>query len=115
MLMTLKSKPIRMEMFPMQNEDVEKFTAILDKMKQTYIAKNHDYGNSFHNTMDEFGIVAPVIRLNDKVSRLKTLTRNNLRGIMVSDESIRDTLLDLANYAVMTLVELTDDNPCNND
>lgn len=89
------------------DENVEQFSKILDEMKQTYIAKNHDYGNAFHESMDEFGIVAAVVRLNDKVSRLKTLTRKNMSGVMVKDETICDTLLDLANYAVMTLVEMT--------
>ena len=44
------------------------------------------------------------IRLGDKFNRFKTLSRQDTR--MVEDESIRDTLIDLANYAVMTVAEI---------
>lgn len=50
------------------------------------------------------------IRLGDKFNRFKTLSRSNDQK--VTDESIRDTLLDLANYALMTVLEMevaTDD------
>lgn len=46
----------------------------------------------------------PRIRLGDKFGRFKTLTKTNIQH--VKDESIRDTLMDLANYAIMTIVEL---------
>lgn len=90
------------------DNNVEKFCSVLDKMQETYISKNHDYGNVFHDSMDEFGLISPVIRLNDKIARLKHFTKNIKSGIMVHDESIRDTLLDLANYAVMTYIEMSD-------
>lgn len=44
------------------------------------------------------------IHLSEKLNRLKTLTRGERQ--YVQDESIRDTLLDLANYAIMTVVEM---------
>lgn len=69
-----------------------------------YAKKNHDYGDSFHQTYLEEGMAMPRIRLNDKLSRFKTLT---LKGDQqVSDESVRDTLIDLANYAIMTILEM---------
>ena len=46
----------------------------------------------------------PRIRLGDKFSRFKTLTQSG--GQQVADESIRDTLMDLANYAIMTILEM---------
>lgn len=48
------------------------------------------------------------IRLSDKLNRFKTLSRN--QKAQVSDESIRDTLLDLANYAIMTILEMEETN-----
>ena len=72
------------------------------KLNATYIAKNHDYGDSFAKTR----AVVPnaiLVRLHDKLNRLTTLMTGE--NAMVQDESIDDTLLDLANYALMELVE----------
>lgn len=49
----------------------------------------------------------PAIRLEDKLNRFKKLGLNNLEA-QVNDESIEDTLLDLANYAIMTVIEMRD-------
>lgn len=82
------------------------FAQITDQMAKTYEAKNHDYGNSFGNSMTEFGFIAAVVRMNDKMERIKSFAKLSPEQMQVKDESIQDTLLDLANYAVMTLVEL---------
>ena len=76
---------------------------ILDEMRDTYINKNSDYGDSFDKTIDEFGLVAPAIRMSDKLNRFKKLIKAQQN---VKDESIEDTLLDLANYAVLTLMHI---------
>lgn len=87
-----------------QNEKVKAHRDICDYLNRLYEQKNHDYGDSFHQTFLEEGMAMPRIRLGDKFSRFKTLT---LKGNqMVDDESIRDTLLDLANYAIMTVMEM---------
>lgn len=75
---------------------------ICEKMHETYKAKNADYGDSFSKTRAEYP-EAICIRLSDKLERLKTLINND--GQQVKDESIEDTLLDIADYAVMELVE----------
>lgn len=80
------------------------FKDMLDEMLETYIIKNNDYGNSFDKSLDEFGITASLVRMEDKLNRLKTLTKNNEQK--VKDESIQDTLLDLANYSAMTCLYL---------
>ena len=83
----------------------ERFCNDLNAM---YAHKNSDYGDSFAKSLAEYGMVMPCIRLEDKLNRLKALTvYNNTRK--VSDESIEDTLMDIANYAIMTLIELTID------
>lgn len=66
---------------------------------QTYIDKNSDYGNSFDQSLAEFGLVASAVRMTDKLNRFKTLMDKPHSQV---EESLCDTLLDLANYAVMT-------------
>lgn len=73
-------------------------------LNELYAKKNHDYGDSFHQTFIEEGMAMARIRLGDKFNRFKTLSHN--QNQKVSDESIRDTLLDLANYAIMTVLEM---------
>lgn len=82
-------------------ESVERFTEITNNMAKTYAAKNHDYGNSFEQSLDKFGLVASVVRLGDKMNRIESLTKKEAQ---VKDESIKDTLLDMANYAIMTVM-----------
>lgn len=77
---------------------------ICDEINELYAKKNHDYGDSFHQTFVEEGMAMARIRLGDKFSRFKTLSRGDEQK--VNDESIRDTLIDLANYAIMTVVEM---------
>lgn len=79
------------------------FKDILNKMYEIYERKNSDYGNSFAKSYEEFGLVSPVIRLSDKVERLKTLCNKEAQ---VKDESIIDTLIDIAVYAVLTVLEI---------
>lgn len=80
------------------------FKEITDYMYQIYEKKNADYGDSFSKTFDEFGLTASAIRINDKTERFKKLIKQDAQ---VQDESIKDTLLDLANYAVLTLMEMS--------
>ena len=78
---------------------VQRHAEICKEINRLYEQKNHDYGDSFHQTFVEEGMAMARIRLGDKLSRFKTLSRGN-------DESIRDTLIDLANYAIMTVLEM---------
>ena len=77
---------------------------ICQELVDIYAKKNADYGDSFHKSFEEEGWAMIRIRLGDKFSRLKNLTRGN--SPKVSDESLRDTLMDLANYAIMSVMEL---------
>lgn len=79
------------------------FKDILNKMYEVYEKKNADYGNSFSKTFEEFGVTSAAVRINDKNERFKKLIKQEAQ---VQDESIEDTLLDLANYSVLTLMEL---------
>lgn len=75
---------------------------ICSKLHDTYKAKNADYGDSFAKVRQEYDN-AIIIRLMDKLERLKRLYDKDYTNKV--DESIDDTLLDLANYAIMELVE----------
>ena len=86
---------------PVLSDNVEQFMSITQNMAKTYAAKNHDYGNSFEESLDEFGLVASVVRMGDKMNRIKSLIKKEAQ---VKDESIKDTLLDMANYAIMTVM-----------
>ena len=88
-------------------ENVEEFRKITHNMTQTYSAKNHDYGNSFDLSLDKFGLVASVVRIGDKMNRIESLINKEAR---VKDESIKDTLLDMANYCIMTVMWINKNN-----
>ena len=81
------------------------FGRITDEMAALYQRKNMDYGNSFGRTYRELGIISAVTRMSDKMERMKRLARKP-EAQQVADESLRDTIRDLACYAVMTLMEM---------
>lgn len=85
---------------------VQKHKIICEEINDLYARKNQDYGDSFHQTFTEEGMAMARIRLGDKLARFKSLTKSGVQ--QVKDESIRDTLIDLANYAIMTVLELDD-------
>jgi len=65
---------------------------------ELFIKKNADYGNSYK----QYGLIGVLVRLQDKINRALHITQN---GIHVKDETLRDTLIDLHNYAAMALME----------
>lgn len=90
------------DIVPTVISDVDRFRAITDKMCDTFKRKNHDYGNSFEQSLNEEGLAGMRIRGGDKWLRFKNLSKGT--NPLVKDESIRDTLLDLANYCIMTVM-----------
>jgi hypothetical protein len=84
-------------------EKINTHFEICKRLNALYAQKNHDYGDSFSKSYAEYGMTMSCIRLEDKLNRLKALTMKGDQ--QVSDESIEDTLMDLANYAIMTVVE----------
>lgn len=78
---------------------------ICDSLNATYKAKNHDYGDSWAKSIDEWGSAAAMVRMSDKWNRINTLVKNGGENL-VCDEKIRDTCLDLANYLVMFVLEM---------
>lgn len=84
--------------------NLEQHMELLCELHHLYEKKNHDYGDSFHQTFLEEGFSMSRIRLTDKLMRFKRLSLSGEQN--VHDESIRDTLMDLANYAIMTVMEI---------
>ncbi len=84
-------------------DNVKMHKSVCDELNALYERKNHDYGDSYHNTYLKWGLPMAAIRLEDKLNRIETLIRTEGQ---VKDESIRDTLIDLANYSIMTVMEL---------
>jgi len=95
------------------------FLQILDEMRQLHIKKGADYGtdnDTFSNMRDsqEFGIspvLGAILRANDKMQRLKTFAN---KGVL-ANESLEDSLIDLASYAVIALVLYREQKGCCND
>lgn len=87
------------------NKKVEAHWNICKKLNSVYEKKNHDYGDSFGETYRKLGIISAVTRISDKVNRLQNLVGKDCSR-EVLDEPIEDTLLDLANYSIMTVMEL---------
>lgn len=79
---------------------------ICNELNDTYTKKNHDYGDSFSETFNKLGIISAVTRITDKYNRLVSLCMLPDEERKVKDESISDTLLDMANYCIMTEIEL---------
>lgn len=77
---------------------------ICDELYETYKNKNKDYGDSFAQSLDKHGLIAAIVRMDDKMNRVINL--NKADDQLVNDESVRDTLMDLANYVIMSVMWL---------
>lgn len=66
------------------------------------VRKNHDYGDSFAKQYEKYGLMSALIRMDDKMRRLETLLGGTDAQV---DESIKDSLLDLAGYALLASIE----------
>jgi hypothetical protein len=81
-------------------ERIYQFDSVQKESRDIFIKKNTDYGDSFAS----YGPVGVIIRLSDKISRLKNITKTSVT--LVDDETIRDTLIDLHNYSAMAIMLL---------
>ena len=81
---------------------------ICNYLHDLYIRKNRDYGSSVTDTFNKYGLVSFLVRIEDKLNRVRTL--NEKGRAKVTDESLMDTLYDLANYAMLAIIELKEAN-----
>ena len=82
----------------MELDRVEQLCQIQSEALELFKKKNADYGDAF----SKFGIIGVLVRIEDKIMRAFSITRNGIH--LVDNESLRDTLLDLHNYAAMALM-----------
>lgn len=92
--------------------NIEQHMSLCNMLNRVYEKKNHDYGDSFSKTYRDIGIISAVTRISDKYNRILSLAKGAEQ--QVSDESIRDTLLDMANYAIMTVMEIDKEKAARN-
>lgn len=92
-----------------------RFYELLDEMKDVHSRKNHDYAAedplSNLKACERAGVEAwkgVVVRLQDKMSRLENFARKGT--LLIKDESIKDTLTDMAVYAVLCRILYEDRN-----
>lgn len=90
------------------NDLVEKHLILCNQLNSIYEQKNNAYGNSFGETFEKLGIISAITRISDKYNRLINLAIHH--EINKGDETIEDTLLDMANYCLMTYMELQKEN-----
>ena len=77
---------------------VAQMKTVQDEALDLFKKKNKDYGDAFAN----YGPVGVIVRLGDKINRLSHVTETNIT--LVENETIRDTLIDLHNYAAMAIM-----------
>ena len=85
-------------------DKIKMYETITNDMLNTYKSKNNDYGDSFGTSVNKYGLIAALTRISDKFNRLENLILTHNQK--VKDESLEDTLLDLASYCIMTAIEL---------
>lgn len=85
-----------------QEQKNKEFENITRTMFDMYSSKNELYGDSFNQLMHELGLIAGVVPLDNKLRRIKSI----VKGSEVKYESLEDSLMDLANYAILMLIHL---------
>ena len=92
-----------MEVQVFNMDKIQRHQELLNIMHELYVTKNHAYGDSVHDTYLKYGLTSFLVRLEDKLNRARTISQKEQ---LVKDEKIKDTLLDLANYATLAVLEL---------
>lgn len=87
-----------------QTDRIQQLEKIQNEAKELFGRKNADYGDAFMT----YGVVGILVRLGDKIRRLQTITTKGIN--LVEDEKLRDTLIDLHNYAAMGIMTLDEDS-----
>ena len=94
-------------------EERQAISQACDQLKEILLKKNHDYGNSFGETFNELGPISGLTRFIDKVNRLKELILNDDQEI--NYESLNDTWLDAAGYAILNYIHTKKLQPENHE
>lgn len=88
-------------------ENQARHMVLLYGLNEMYAKKNSDYGNSTAQSYKEFGLLSYIIRITDKLNRIKALATGKAQKVV--GESIQDSFLDMANYSVMAVMDMQDE------
>lgn len=103
--MSEETKPYGVTVMCEPPEKNDRFEELARQLTVTHRKKNRDYGNSFSRSVRKYGLIAALVRISDKFNRAENLILNRGKQY-VRDESLTDTLLDLAAYCIMTTIEI---------
>lgn len=91
-------------------DEIKIFNSLTEQMNDVFSKKRRDYGQTTSETFAKFGPISMLVRMHDKMGRLDNLLGKGQQNFV--SESIEDTLLDLANYALITILELRKRDEC---
>jgi hypothetical protein len=86
------------------NHRVSQMIQVQKTALELFKKKNTDYGDAFA----KFGVIGVLMRIEDKIQRSISISKNKIA--LVDDEKMRDTLIDLHNYAAMAIMLLDEDS-----
>lgn len=86
-----------------EQEIQDKIIKACDELKKLLIEKNKMYGNSFYETLHEYGNSLVCVRIEDKLNRLKQIILKGQKDEQ-TDERVIDTAMDLAGYAILSKI-----------
>lgn len=84
-------------------ERIEQLQKVQTEALELFKKKNHDYGDAFA----DYSVIGVLIRLGDKVKRCQSISKTGIQ--LVDNESLRDTLIDMHNYAAMAIMLIDED------
>lgn len=76
---------------------------VCEQIHTIWKQKNADYGDSFAKLRERYPNFV-CMRMFDKLNRVENLIKSNVDPLVL-DEKVEDTLLDIANYCIMEVVE----------
>ena len=88
---------------------------LLNFIENLYVTKNNAYGNSFTKMYEDIGLLSAATQIAHKYHRFINLARSRENGVTQEYEDIRDTLIDLANYCLLTVMEYDKEQKTKND
>lgn len=91
----------------------QRFEQLTKQMFETFKCKNKDYGDSTTQTYKEFGLTSYAIRINDKLNRVKSFCKKG--ELEVKGESVKDSLMDLANYCLLAVIDIENEEEENEE
>lgn len=97
---------------PEQKAKLQGYDAVLKEIRDIYVRKNHDYGDSFSSVVNRLGDKVALGQIAFKVERLMTLVNGDKALV---NESKRDAIRDMVNYGIMWMAIIDEQERDNDD